>query len=243
MTFEQHARSFGAAADAYERGRPGYPPSVAEWLAPDPVALAVDVGAGTGKFTRALLPRAAEVVAVEPDAAMRERLTDVLPEVSALGGTGEAIPLPDGSADLVTFAQSWHWVDPTSGAFEAARILRPGGVLGLVWNIRDESVPWSAALGGLILRPESRIMQYDRPFVGEPFTEGSHREFAWVHEQSRADFLDMLTSRSYLIVMPADERAALLHQVEDLLDSTPETAGRAIVPVPYVTHVHRYRRP
>lgn len=243
MTFEQHARSFGAAADAYERGRPGYPSAVAEWLAPDPVTLAVDVGAGTGKFTRTLLPRAAEVMAVDPDAAMRARLTDVLPGVRALEGTGEAVPLEDGSADLVTFAQSWHWVDPTAGALEAARILRPGGVLGLVWNIRDESIAWSADLGALIMRPESRIMQYDRPFVGEPFTDGAHETFAWVNEQSRADFLDMIASRSYVIVMPDDERRALLRQVEDLLDGAPETAGRATVPVPYVTHVHRYRRP
>jgi len=243
MTFEQHARSFGAAADAYERGRPGYPPSVAEWLAPDPVALAVDVGAGTGKFTRTLLPRAAEVLAVEPDAAMRARLTDVLPSIRAVDGTGEAMPVEDGTADLVTFAQSWHWVDPKVGALEAARILRPGGVLGLVWNIRDESIAWAADLGALIMRPESRIMQYDQPFVGEPFADSSHRTFAWVNEQSRADFLDMIASRSYVIVMPTDERRALLRQVEDLLDRAPETAGRATVPVPYVTHVHRYRRP
>lgn len=242
MTFEQHARSFGAAADAYERGRPGYPAAIAPWLSPDRASLAVDVGAGTGKFTRTLLPQAAEVVAVEPDPAMRAELARALPDVRVLDGTGEALPLPDASADVVTFAQSWHWVDPDAGAHEVARVLRPGGVLGLVWNIRDESVPWTAQLGERIKRPESRIMAYDRPHVGAPFTDGTYRTFPWVHEQSRSDFLDMIASRSYVIVMDPADRAALLHDVEDLLDSTPETAGPT-VRVPYVTHVHRFVRP
>ncbi|WP_144765744.1 class I SAM-dependent methyltransferase [Curtobacterium sp. 9128] len=243
MTFEQHAQSFGAAADAYERGRPGYPESVASWLAPAPVARAVDVGAGTGKFTAVLTAVAGSVTAVEPDAAMRERLARAVPGVDVLDGTGEAIPVPDGSADLVTFAQSWHWVDAGAGATEVARVLRPGGVLGLVWNVRDESLDWSRRLGDLIKRPESRVMEYDRPVVGAPFHDGEHRAFPWVHEQSRSDLLDMVASRSYVIVLPGAERDALLRDVEHLLDSDPTTAGRATIAVPYVTHVHRYVRP
>lgn len=242
MTFEQHARSFGAAAAAYERGRPSYPAGVAAWLAPDDTARAVDVGAGTGKFTRTLLPVAAEVTAVEPDPAMRAQLSAALPDVRVLDGTGEALPLPDASADLVTFAQSWHWVDPDAGAREVARVLRPGGVLGLVWNIRDEADPWATELGALIKRPESRIMSYDRPMIGAPFDVEQHETFPWVHEQSRADFLDMIASRSYVIVMAPDDRAALLRDVEDLLDRAPSTSG-ATVRVPYVAHVHRFTRP
>lgn len=243
MTFEQHAHSFGAAADAYERGRPTYPDDVAAWLAPEPVERAVDVGAGTGKFTRTLLPRATEVIAVEPDPAMRAQLTAALPDVRVLDGSGEAIPLPDAGADLVTFAQSWHWVDPDAGAREVARVLRPGGVLGLVWNIRDESVAWTAQLGELIKRPESRIMDYERPLAGAPFAEDEYRTFDWVHEQPRSAFLDMIASRSYVIVMEPSDRLALLRDVERLLDATPETAGSATVRVPYITHVHRFVRP
>lgn len=93
VTDDRFARSFGSAVDAYERGRPGYPDAVAAALVPDGTALVVDVGAGTGKFTRSLLGRAAEVVAVEPDPAMRARLADLLPTVRALDGTGEAVPL------------------------------------------------------------------------------------------------------------------------------------------------------
>ncbi|MGN8049009.1 class I SAM-dependent methyltransferase [Curtobacterium sp. 22159] len=243
MTSEQHARSFGTAADAYERGRPGYPEEVAAWIVPDGARRVVDVGAGTGKFTRTLLGRAEEVVAVEPDAAMRERLTAALPDVRAFEGTGEAVPLPDASADAVTFAQAWHWVHPGRGATEAARVLRPGGVLGLVWNVRDETRPWSARLSTLLGQPESRVMDYGAPVVGAPFDDGEYEQFHWVHEQERAAFLDMVASRSYVIVRPAAERSALLDAVQRLLDDDPDTAGRAPIKVPYVTHVHRFVRP
>lgn len=243
MVSEQHARSFGAAVDAYDRGRPGYPDTVADALVPVGAGMVVDVGAGTGKFTRTLLGRGAEVVAVEPDAAMRERLVETLPDVRALDGTGEAIPLPDASADVVTFAQAWHWVDPAAGATEVARVLRPGGVLGLVWNVRDETLPWAARLGEVVKRPESLVMDYGLPMVGEPFDEGTYERIAWVHEQRREDLLAMIASRSYVIVRPEDERRAVLRDVEDLLDSDPDTAGREVIAVPYVTHVHRYVRP
>ena len=243
MTFEQHARSFGAAADAYERGRPGYPSAAVEWLLPDDAGLVVDVGAGTGKFTRTLVGHARSVTAVEPDAEMRARFTAALPDVRVLDGSGEAIPLDDGSADAVTFAQAWHWIDPARGAAEVARVLRPGGVLGLVWNVRDETRPWSALLSALIQQPESRVMDHGAPVVGAPFADGGYERFRWVHEQERSAFLDMVASRSYVIVRPDDERAALLAAVQRLLDQDPDTAGRDTVPVEYTTHVHRYVRP
>ncbi|MFJ4222183.1 class I SAM-dependent methyltransferase [Curtobacterium luteum] len=241
MTFEQHARSFGSAVDAYEHGRPGYPAAVADWLVPSASQRLVDVGAGTGKFTRTLLDRGAEVVAVEPDPAMRARLAALLPDVRAVDGTGEAMPLPDRTADAVTFAQSWHWVDPEAGVAEVTRVLRPGGVLGLVWNVRDESSDWAQRLGDVITRPEAQRMAYDdESAVGGPFRTREHRVFEWVHEQDRSAFLDMVLSRSYVIVLPDAERAELRRAVEELLDTHPETAGRATVRVPYRTHVHRY---
>lgn len=243
MTFEQHAQSFGAAADAYEHGRPGYPDAAAAWLFPDGAPLVVDVGAGTGKFTRTLLDHATEVLAVEPDAAMRSRLQTALPDVRALDGAGESIPLDDGVADGVTFAQAWHWVDPARGAAEVARVLRPGGVFGLVWNVRDETKPWSARLGALMKQPESRVMDYGAPVVGAPFDDGEYEQFSWVHEQDRSAFLDMVASRSYVIVRPESERTALLDAVQRLLDEDPETTGRTTVPVEYTTYVHKYVRP
>lgn len=245
MTLEEYANSFGAAADAYERGRPGYPEAAVDWLLPADARLVADVGAGTGKFTRSLVGRAAEVVAVEPDPAMRDRLTAVLPDVRALAGTGESIPLAGGSADAVTFAQAWHWVDSLRGSQEVARVLRPGGVLGLVWNVRDETRPWSARISAILSQPESRASVQSAPVVGAPFDDGAveHERFPWVHEQDRSAFLDMVASRSYVIVLPPDERTALLDGVRRVLDDDPETAGSATVPVGYTTYVHRYVRP
>lgn len=255
MTFEQHARSFGSAADAYEHGRPGYPADAVAWAVGAPGGtdaegegsaaprLVVDVGAGTGKFTRSLVALADEVVAVEPDPDMRSRLGAVVPGIRTLAGTGESLPLPDATADVVTFAQAWHWVDPVAGAAEVARVLRPGGTLALVWNVRDETLPWAARLGEIVTRPESRVLGHEAPVVGPPFGAASTRRFRWVHEQTRSELLDMVASRSYVIVLPAAERRELLRAVEDLLDTAPETAGRETIAVPYTTYVHRFTRP
>ncbi|WIA96160.1 class I SAM-dependent methyltransferase [Curtobacterium sp. MCBA15_004] len=239
MTLDRFARSFGSAVDAYERGRPGYPAAVAAALVPDGTDTVVDVGAGTGKFTRTLLGRADHVVAVEPDPAMRARLVAELPGVRALDGTGEAIPLDDGEADVVTFAQSWHWVDPDPGAAEVARVLRPGGVLGLVWNARVDDRGWAERIGRLVPQPETRRSAQGAPVVGPPFGPVEHHEVRWTLDQDRDGFLDAIASRSAVIVLPADERAALLDAVRRVLDDDPETAGRSTIPVEYVTRVHR----
>jgi SAM-dependent methyltransferase len=146
----RQAASFGAAADAYERGRPPYPPEAVAWLVPDAARTVVDLGAGTGKLTRVLRTPGRELVAVEPSAGMHEQFARVLPGVRVLAGTAEAIPLPDASADTVVCAQAWHWVDPGRAVPEAARVLRPGGRLALAWNSRDESVPWVAELGRIL---------------------------------------------------------------------------------------------
>ena len=106
------ARSFGAAADAYERARPGYPDPAVDWLVPEGARTVLDLGAGTGKLTRALVARGLDVIAVEPLPEMRESLAAAVPEVRAVAGTAEDIPLPDDSVDAITVAQAWHWVDP-----------------------------------------------------------------------------------------------------------------------------------
>lgn len=87
-----------------------------------------------------------EIVALEPVAAMREQLTAAFPQVEVLAGTADAIPLPDGSVDAVVCAQAFHWFATAPAVAEMARVLKPGGVLGLIWNVRDESVPWVAEL-------------------------------------------------------------------------------------------------
>src|SRR5262245_18502776 len=106
---EARARSFGAAADAYERARPGYPDAAVDWLVPGGARTVLDLGAGTGKLTRALTARGLEVIAVEPLTEMRENLATAVPEARAISGTAEKIPLPDDSVDAITVAQAWHW--------------------------------------------------------------------------------------------------------------------------------------
>ncbi|HEV2309752.1 MAG TPA: methyltransferase domain-containing protein, partial [Acidimicrobiia bacterium] len=138
----QRARSFGSIAEDYERWRPGVDPAVAEWFVPEPIGRAIDVGAGTGKLSRLLLERAAEVVCVEPDDRMRAVLARQVPEATVLDGAGERIPVDDGSADAVLVSSAWHWMDHAAAAAEVARVLRPGGTLGVVWSGIDWTAEW-----------------------------------------------------------------------------------------------------
>lgn len=130
----ERAASFGGVADAYERARPGYPDDAVAWLAGDEPCDVVDLGAGTGKLTRSLVARGHRVTAVDPLEEMLVWLRHAVPGAIAVRGSAEAIPLPDGSADVVTCAQSFHWFDHAVALREIARVLRPGGRLAPVWN-------------------------------------------------------------------------------------------------------------
>jgi len=241
------AASFGPAAALYERGRPPYPPEALDWLLPPGAQRVVDLGAGTGKLTRQLAVRGLDVVAVEPSDGMRAELTRVLPGIPALAGTAEQIPLPDGSVDAVLFAQAWHWVDPPRAVPEVARVLAPGGTLGLVWNRRDERTGWVAELNQII--GESRgdddggDNTSDHPRVGPPFGPLERHDVPWIYPLAVTELLDMVASRSDVILMPADEREALLDRVRRLTETDPATAGRAEISLPYVAQCWRSRRP
>jgi SAM-dependent methyltransferase len=234
-----HATSFGAAAHTYERGRPPYPPEAVDWLLPPGTPRVVDLGAGTGKLTRELVARALPVTAVDPSDGMLTELRRVLPGVPAHLGSAEAIPLPDDSADAVLVAQAWHWVDPQRAVPEIARVLAPGGRLGLVWNVRDETVDWVRRLGHVI-----GGAAHDRDtVVGPPFGAVETRAFPWTHHLGRDELLDMVASRSHVILLPADERAAVRAQVRQLLITHPALVGRTEYDLPYVTHCVRATLP
>ena len=176
--------SFGKAAAQYERGRPAYPEAALDWLLPLKPVRVLDLGAGTGKLTRQIRDRHLDVVAVEPSAGMRLKLTESLPDVIALDGSGEEIPLPDGAVDVVLVAQAWHWVDVERAVGEVARVLSPGGRLGLLWNIRDEREGWVAELGKIIHRGVTTDMNSDRPTVGGPFLPIERYDVDWVDHLS-----------------------------------------------------------
>jgi SAM-dependent methyltransferase len=237
-----HARSFGAVADVYERGRPAYPPEALAWLVPATTRHIVDLGAGTGKLTRGLYERGLDVVAVEPSDGMRRELTRVLPDVRAVAGSAEDIPLPDGSVDTVISGQAWHWVDPERAVPEVARVLVPGGHLALVWNIRDEREDWVAQLGR-IMHPQGA-----RPTHGigveairAPFGPVERHTVEWRNPLTRAELLDLVASRSHVITAPPAERAALLAEVRALCDNHPALAGADEISMPYVTYCYRTR--
>src|SRR3954471_16036477 len=140
------ANAFGPAAADYERARPSYPPEAIEVLrrelAVGPGLRVCDLAAGTGKLTRLLVATGADVVAVEPVPGMRAQLAEVLPEIEALDGTAEAIPLDDASVDAVTVAQAFHWFKFDEALAEIKRVLRPGGWVVILFNRRDERVDW-----------------------------------------------------------------------------------------------------
>ncbi|MFN8169212.1 MAG: methyltransferase domain-containing protein [Candidatus Nanopelagicales bacterium] len=152
-------------------------------------------------------------------------------------------PLGDASVDAVVVGQAWHWVDPVRAVPEVARVLRPGGVLGLVWNLRDEDVPWVGELGALLGGVEGKVRDVDDPPVGHPFPPLEENAFRWSSTLTREQVLDMVASRSYVITLDAEPRAALLDGVRRLLDEHPDLRGRDEVELPYVTRAFRTALP
>jgi ubiquinone/menaquinone biosynthesis C-methylase UbiE len=240
----RHAASFDTVASVYEASRPGYPDAALDWLVPAEARRVADIGAGTGKFTRLLARSDRQVVAVDPSPHMLEVLHGALPDVDAREGAAERIPLPDASIDAVTFAQAWHWVDVPAASREAGRVLRPGGTLALLWNLRDERVDWVRELGVVMHADGDQFTDNARaPQVGEPFGEGERAQFDWTNPYTRESLLDLVRSRSYFAVMSPREQRHTLADVSGLLDSHPQTADAQTLRMPYVTLCFRYTRP
>ena len=234
------ATAFGTQSVAYERARPEYPPGAVAWLAGDASDIA-DVGAGTGKLTRALVALGGRrVVAVDPDPAMLAVLRTLLPDVPIHLGAGEQLPLPDASMDLVTFAQSWHWVDAERGSAEVARVLRPGGAIGLVWNTRDESVDWVSELVAITQGGRTVAATKAHPFLGREFDRRAERTWRWELPTTPEGLVDLASSFSYVITSP--RRAEILDAVRRLAATHPDLAGHAEFSVPYLTRAYRARR-
>lgn len=235
-----HASSFGRAADSYQRGRPGYPEPAVEWLVPRQARRLLDLAAGTGKLTRPLADTGLRVVAVEPSAGMRELLAAAVPGAVVLAGSAEKIPLADGVVDAVVVGQAWHWFDARLAVPEIARVLVPGGTLALAWNVRDVSEPWVAALGRIMHQQSDQVID-SAPDIGEPFGPPERAEIRWHRVMTRAEILDMVASRSYVITLPGAERDELLGDVADLLGEHPGTKGRDEIVLPYITRCTRVR--
>lgn len=229
------AASFDRAADVYERSRPSYPAEAVDWLLPSNARTVLDLGAGTGKLTRELVARGLETIAVDPSPKMLAQLTSISPQVRALEGTGESIPLPDASVDAVIAAQAWHWMDPDAAALEVARVLTPGGRLGLVWNVRDDREPWIARLGEIINDGPSAELLEHPPRVGAPFGQLESTVIDWSMQLSRQQLHELVASRSFFITQPEAEQRWVLGTIDRLLDTEPATSGLEQLTVPYRT--------
>jgi SAM-dependent methyltransferase len=240
------AAGYRVAADDYVRGRPGYPPEIVRWLRDalglGPGATAVDLGAGTGKFTSYLLATGSRVIAVEPVDEMRGKLSAALPQVEALAGTAESLPLTDGSADAVVCAQSFHWFATPRALAEIRRVLKPGGWLGLVWNRRDPHVGWAARLDQIVHRvdrdsPSYRTGEWRKLFPAPGFGPLQERRFPHNHTGPPEDVIlgGRVRSTSFVATRQPEEPARIEDEVRALIASEPDLAGKDTVTVPHET--------
>ena len=244
MVHEVAKQGFGREADVYERSRPSYPPEAVAWLA-DRLrlrtgAVVADLAAGTGKFTALLLPTGASVVAIEPVEGMRRVLHQMLPSVPIVAGTAEAMPMKSSSLDAVSVAQAFHWFDADKAFGELARVLRPGGRVGFAWNARDRSVDWVDGVWAIMDEVERRAPWRDhdswrdsafgrRRHFGPIETESFRHE----HVTTPAGVVERILGVSHVAALPASEQQVVLEKVRGLLDSHPDTRGRAALSIPY----------
>ena len=232
--------SFSAVADAYERARPEYPEEAAAWLTGEPPLDVVDLAAGTGKLTRVLVRLGHRVTAVEPLPEMLEQLRVAVPQAEPVLGKAESMPLADGFAHAVVAAQAYHWFDHEAALVEIARVLRPEGTFGAIWNMRDESVDWVARLSALIgSEGQSERESEDEVAASGLYEPLEEAEFRWEQRLDRSRLRDLVLSRSYCAALPPGEREPVLASVEALYD---EVAGADGLLLPYVTYCFRARK-
>jgi ubiquinone/menaquinone biosynthesis C-methylase UbiE len=210
---DQHARSFGGVADAYDRGRPSYPREAAAWLVGDQPVTALELGAGTGKLTETLVGLGHDVHATEPDEQMLALLEQRLPDVRTSQASAEEIPAPDASYDVVVSAQAFHWFELDRALPEIARVLKPGGRLALVWNQRDERIPWVRRLGAIIGTQEQLREPAEALVTSTRFGFVEDRVFRHWQVVDRESIRDLVLSRSNVAVLDEEGRAAKLAEV------------------------------
>ena len=211
------SRSFGGVVDAYDRARPTYPREAAAWLVGDQPTTVLELGAGTGKLTEVLVALGHDVHATDPDEQMLARLAERLPDVRASVADAEEIPAADGSYDVVVVAQAFHWFDHERALPEIARVLKPGGRLALVWNQRDEKIPWVRRLGALIGNQDQQ--ESHEPLVtSRLFGFVEEAEFRHWQVIDRTSIQELVLSRSNVAVLDEEGRAAKLAEVRAFYD-------------------------
>lgn len=233
------ARSFGGVADDYERARTSYPAQAVRWLLGLRARDVVDLGAGTGKLTAVLLDEGHRVVAVEPLAPLRAKLAAGLPDTQVLTGRAEELPLPDRCADAVLAGQAFHWFDVEPALEEIARVLRPGGTLGLIWNFRDDSQTWMRDLAAFAGQ-DGLGSEWMRDFaLLRRVAAVERRDFEHVHRVDRETLVALVGSWSHVASRAAPEREQMLARVRSLWDGHPDLGGAEDAAMIYRTETYR----
>ena len=255
--------SFGEVASTYERFRPGPPPAAIAWMLPDSATTVIDLGAGTGAMTRDLVGQVDRVFAIEPDDRMRGILASKLPEVTALSGTGESIPLATSSVDVVLAATSWHWMEADRALQETARVLVPGGTLGVVWAGPDPDGPFISQaqamlsgmpagdaesttssdgdldLGRVVMDTENRIETVLRIPEDSLFAQPERQVLTWDVALTADELMGLLGTFSWIITMPEDRRAHVFSEARRLLRDGLGISGDVTVDVQYRSEAWR----
>jgi ubiquinone/menaquinone biosynthesis C-methylase UbiE len=235
-----HARSFGSVAEAYDRARPSYPSEAVDFLV-GPVGSepkrVLELGAGTGKFTELLLANGHHVVATDPSPEMLAQLRTRVPEVDTLVAAAEYLPVASRSIDVVVSAQAFHWFDHPLALAEITRVLRPGGYLSLVWNARDEGIPWVRKLGAIVGNADNRTDIVDPVRDYEYFDEIAEREYRFWQDLRKNELFDLVRSRSYVAVLAEHEREDVLARVGALYDDYGR--GPDGMKLPYLTRCYK----
>ena len=239
--------------EAYERGRPGYPPEALHVPGLSRSATVLDLGAGTGKLTRLLLSRFPHVLAVDPDDEMRSLLARFAPDAELLAGTAEQIPLPDGAVDAVFAAECFHWFDTATALAEVARVLRPGGALVLLWNVPAGPIEPAVADVERLLQPHwpadldlpldlnylklGRFGSdaWQRAFGDSPFEALEHERLGNPQSLDADGLVAFFASMGWIDGLSDENRSSLLGRVRSLLTSPTYR-------LPWETHVHWTRR-
>lgn len=239
------AEGFAAGAANYVAGRPEYPAEIEQWLSHDlalgPGKSVLDLGAGTGKFTPRLLATGAKVIAVEPVPEMLGQLIRQYPAVETHSGSAEQIPLDAAIVDAVVCAQSFHWFATPAALHEIRRVLKPGGALGLIWNVRDDSIPWVAELTKIMKpfegdTPRFHSQKWQLNFPAPGFGPLREHRFQNSHTGPPEQVIvERILSVSFISALPPRERNQVASQLRQVIDQSPEIAGKAQVTFPYET--------